>query len=109
MIQKLKAIELDDVIDADINKNNKVELQERLKRMWHYSCALGLKGKGKVAYCIIPEDMLMRMYSENKVKHDLLDWIMNMDKLVKVKLNQILMHIAALTIQQTAFNLEAQS
>lgn len=107
MVQKLKAIELDDD-GGDENATSKLELEDRLKRMWHYSCALGLKIKGKVAYCIIPEDMLMRMYSENKVKHDLLDWIMNMDKLVKVKLNQILMHIAALTMQQTGYDFEGQ-
>lgn len=70
------------------------------------SVALSLKNKGKVMFCIIPEDMLMRIFAENKSENDLLAWMTNVDKLTKVKLNQVLMHIGAISMQQTIFNFE---
>ena len=60
-------------------------------------------------FSIIPEDMLMRMFLENKCENDLLAWMTNVDKLTKVKLNQVLMHLGALALQQTGMNFEGDA
>ena len=50
-------------------------LQTKLKRVWRLATSLNIKKKGVFKYSVIPEDLLMRTYYNNKVAHDLLTWM----------------------------------
>ena len=59
-----------------------------------------------MVYSIIPRDLLMRTYYDNKVTYDLLAWMADVPKLTKVKTNQILMHLSALIMENTLLSFE---
>ena len=69
-----------------------------LRVIWWLGTILNIKKRGEFQYCIIPEDMLMRTYYANKECRDLLEWCFNLKQFIKLKLNQILMHILTLAI-----------
>lgn len=83
-------------------------LKTRLNELWKNSMTLSLKNKGTLVYSIIPRDLLMRTYYDNKVTYDLLAWMADLPKLSKVKSNQILMHLSALILEQTPLSFEGQ-
>ena len=55
--------------------HEKESLQCKLKRVWRLATSLNIKKKGVFKYSVIPEDLLMRTYYNNKVAHDLLAWM----------------------------------
>ena len=81
-----------------IPDNSYLELKERLKRLWQNTCILNMKNKGCLKYSLIPEDLLIRTFNENKNVYDILNWMMVSPLVPKLKMNQILIHLGALLL-----------
>ena len=113
MLTQLKIINYDKSLGIKIDpKSGKIKcdkcLKTRLSNLWKNSMTLSLKNQGCLAYSIIPRDLLLRTYYDNKIAYDLLAWIADVPKLTKVKTNQILMHVSALIMENTPLNFEGK-
>jgi hypothetical protein len=73
----------------------------KLKKIWKLATTLNIKKNGDFQYSIIPEDLLMREYYKNKSSRDLLQWMGDSNQFIKLKINQILMHLLSLIFQST--------
>ena len=55
------------------------QTSQNLNKLWKLGVLMNVKRMGKYNFSLIPYDMIMRTYYENKIPYDLMTWMFNYD------------------------------